>query len=99
MQLASEYTVKMAYGAEYDLSQETKVAVQFTNSMDNLTELKETVVIVQLQHQGYAFKLPVYGFIDTDNKRGILMTFGVFALANLITYKLLKYKKSKKPLF
>lgn len=48
MQLDSEYTVKMAYGAEYDFSQETKVAVQFTNSMDNLTELKETVVIVQL---------------------------------------------------
>ena len=52
---------------------------------------------MQLQHQGYAFKLPVYGFTNEDNSNGQLLTYGLFALANLVTYKLLRYKKDQQP--
>ena len=35
MQIDSDYSCKMAVGAEYDFSQETKVAVQFSESYEN----------------------------------------------------------------
>ena len=95
MQVDSDFTCKLAVGAEYDFSQETKVAVQFTESLENFSELKETVVLVQLSHQGYAFKCPIYGYTDEGNNRGKVVTFGLFALANYVTYKILKYQKDK----
>ena len=35
MQIDSDYTCKMAVGAEYEFSQETKVAVQFSETSDS----------------------------------------------------------------
>jgi hypothetical protein len=63
--------------------------------MRNLIEIQESIVMVQLQHQGYAFKLPIYGCTNRENKKGLAITLGFFGIANLITYRYLKYKKGQ----
>lgn len=46
---------------------------------------------------GCVFKLPIFGF-SNDNRRGQALTFGLFALANFATYKLMNFKKNQVPM-
>ena len=93
MSVDSELGLRANAGLEYEFSQETKVTVQYQETVQNLTELQETFVVVQLQHMGYAIKVPVYGHTK-DNPKSEIFNLSLFALANLVAYKCLKYKQA-----
>jgi len=42
--------MRAVLGAEYEFSQETKMTVQYMENVKNLTELSDTMVVLQLQH-------------------------------------------------
>ena len=93
MSVDSELGVRANAGLEYEFSQETKVTVQYQETVQNLTELQETFVVLQLQHMGYALKFPIYGHTK-PNAKGEVFNLGLFTLANLVAYKCLKYKQA-----
>ena len=86
--LDSDMGSKIVLGAEYEFSEETKVLVSYSSTFEEVNQLKETIILTQLQHQGYVFKMPIYG-CSNKNLGGHALTFSLFAIYNFAAYKLL----------
>ena len=81
-------------GADYKFNDETKVMLKYVEQMENLNEVTMVLVIMELNYQGYNFKVPVFGCTN-ENKYGQAITTGLFGLTNFLAYQGLKRYQSK----
>ena len=81
-------------GADYKFNDETKVMLKYVEQMENLQDVTMVLVIMELNYQGYNFKVPVFGCTN-DNIRGQALTTGLFCLSNVLAYWGLKRYQSK----
>ena len=46
LEISTDSTCKFEIGAEYDFSQETKAAIQFSETIEGFDKIKETIVVI-----------------------------------------------------
>jgi hypothetical protein len=78
----------------YMLGEATQAQVDFSREFEDYGEKLKSRVTLSYLHQGYAFKVPIMCYEDSSSSAGLAMTSGLFLMANLGSYLMLRYRQS-----